>query len=292
MGNLRLPCHSLVIIKECTVSIDAVMRLYRIAERDKNATVKNNRKAVIQNELTWHEQESSRRYGLNAFLYDPPAFDAVVHPAIEFLQGGTNELVLDMGGGEGKETLELASRGMRTINLDLSHRELCRARERVRGQSPLAQVSFVQANAEEMPFMKESFRLVYGKAILHHLDLDISAAEIKRILKANGRATFAEPLAHHPLFWLARRLTSQLRTKDEQPIRVSELERFSKQFSWQEFEVYFLTMPLAYPLRMIPNNDSAFKRAHTFLSHLDARLFRLLPRLRKYAWYGVIKVHK
>ena len=43
------------------------------------------RRDVIQAELAWHEQEAHRRYSLDELLYDPPAFDAVVGPAIDFL---------------------------------------------------------------------------------------------------------------------------------------------------------------------------------------------------------------
>jgi hypothetical protein len=46
------------------------------------------RREVIQRELIWHEQQSHRRYHLDALLYDSPAFDEVVQQSVEFLQGG------------------------------------------------------------------------------------------------------------------------------------------------------------------------------------------------------------
>ncbi len=250
------------------------------------------RRSVIRNELAWHEEESPRRYRLDALLYDPPAFDAVVASALDFLGGKPGERVLDMGGGEGKETLELAARGMRPISLDLSHRQLSRARELIRAQDPAAPVYFIQANAEELPFADASFRVVYGKAILHHLDLDLAAAEITRVMQADGRATFAEPLADHPLIGLGRRLTPRLRTRDEQPIRADAMERFAGRFNQPQCEVYFLTMPLASLLRLLPGGERAYRWAHARLSRLDARLFARFPGLRKYAWYGVVKVKK
>ena len=54
------------------------------------------RRAVIQAELAWHEQEAHRRYSLDELLYDPPAFDAVVGPAIDFLAAAPGERVLDL----------------------------------------------------------------------------------------------------------------------------------------------------------------------------------------------------
>ena len=169
-----------------------------------NPTSTSNRKEIIQSELIWHEQEAHRRYSLDSFLYDPPAFDAVVQSTLDFLQIDSCELVLDMGCGEGKETFELASRGLHIVSTDLSFTQMSRARELIRENIPDAPVCFIQANAEELPFAPGSFRIIYGKAILHHLDLDISAREVNRLLKPEGRATFAEPLAQHPLFWMAR----------------------------------------------------------------------------------------
>lgn len=250
------------------------------------------RKTIIQYEYMWEEQESPRRYWLDELLYDPPVFDSVIQSALNFLQGRPGELVLDMGGGEGKETLELVSHGMTPINLDLSYRQLCRARERVQRCSPASPVYFVQANAEEMPFATGSFRIVYGKAILHHLDLDRAATEIKRVLQVGGRATFAEPMADHPIFWLARRLTPRLRTLYEHPMRLSELVHFSRQFRCEELQVYFLTAPLAFPLRLVPKGEKLFQWVFAFLHRLDTKLFHWLPGLRKYAWYGVIMIHK
>jgi len=252
----------------------------------------SHRKAVIQRELTWHEQEAHGRYSLDAFLYDPPALDAVVQPAIEYLHGNTGELVLDMGCGEGKETLELASRGLHVVSTDLSRTQLSRARELVRRKVPDGTVYFVQANAEELPFAGEGFRIIYGKAILHHLDLDISFREVNRLLEPNGRATFAEPMAQHPLFWLARRLTPKLRTQDERPVILSELERFSNRFRFQELEVHFLFAPCAYLFRIIPKGERVFRKMHSFLSKLDTGLFRNFRAVRRFAWYGVIRVQK
>ena len=252
----------------------------------------SHRKAVIQRELTWHEQEAHGRYSLDAFLYDPPALDAVVQPAIEYLHGNTGELVLDMGCGEGKETLELASRGLHVVSTDLSRTQLSRARELVRRKVPDGTVYFVQANAEELPFAGEGFRIIYGKAILHHLDLDISFREVNRLLEPNGRATFAEPMAQHPLFWLARRLTPKLRTQDERPVILSELERFSNRFRFQELEVHFLFAPCAYFFRIIPKGERVFRKMHSFLSKLDTGLFRNFRAVRRFAWYGVIRVQK
>lgn len=250
------------------------------------------RKAIVANELAWHEQESQRRFSLDRFLYAAPAFDRIVQSSFTFLQMKPGELVLDMGCGEGKETLLLARQGLTVISTDLSRLQLGRARQLMQEKAANARVCFVQANAEELPFAANSFRIIYGKAILHHLDLGLSAQEVKRLLRQDGRASFAEPLAHHPLFWAARRLTPQLHTKDEHPLPLSELRRFGAHFGQAEIEVYFLFAPVSYAARRLPGAEHIFRRLHSLLQDIDQWLFDHFRALKELAWYGLVKVEK
>jgi SAM-dependent methyltransferase len=251
-----------------------------------------NRQAVIQRELEWHEREADRRISLDKLLYDPPAFDAVVHSGLAFLQPQAGERVLEMGCGEGKEILTLAELGLTVIGVDLSYVQLMRARQLLNDQQPVGQVCLVQANVEQLPFAADTFRILYGKAILHHLDLDLAAAETWRVLRSEGRATFAEPLAHHPLFWLGRRLTPRLHTRDERPFPLSAFQRFAVPFSHHHIEAVFLFAPLAYLIRRIRGGEAIFRRIHAILQRLDNRLFTRVPALRRLAWYGLVKVVK
>jgi SAM-dependent methyltransferase len=162
----------------------------------------------------------------------------------------------------------------------------------VRDGLPDARAHFVQANAEELPFAAGAFRVIYGKAILHHLDLDLAAAEVDRLLPAGGRATFAEPLARHPLIVLGRRLTPRLRTRDERPFGLEEMERFGDSFRRPATQPFFLLAPLAYLLRLLPGGESVFQAVHAWLAQIDKHLFRRYPSMRRWAWYGVVRIEK
>jgi SAM-dependent methyltransferase len=61
----------------------------------------------------------------------------------------------------------------------------------------LEPVHTVQADAESLPFADESFDLVLGHAILHHIpDLDRAFTEFHRVLRPGGRLLFAGEPSH------------------------------------------------------------------------------------------------
>jgi len=56
----------------------------------------------------------------------------------------------------------------------------------------LEDVTTVATEAEELPFEDESFDLVFGHAVLHHIpDLDKAFAEFRRVLRPGGMVAFA-----------------------------------------------------------------------------------------------------
>lgn len=250
------------------------------------------RRIVVANERKWHEEEAHRRHFLDTLLYDPPAFEDVIASGIQFLKARQGQRILDLGCGEGKETLALAQQGLRVVGTDLSRQQLLRTQARLRAHGLAENVYLVQANAEELPFRAQVAPLVYGKAVIHHLDPDLSAGEIGRVLQPGGKATFAEPLSRHPLFWLARRLTPRLRTQDEHPFSGTELESFGARFQTCEPEYFYLLSPVAYVVRLLPGGESLFARLHRFLRKIDRRLLQRFPILRRWAWYGAVHVRK
>ena len=258
----------------------------------KNELSADERREIIARELVWHENEAERRSGLNSLLYAPPAFDTIINAMLNYLGGKPNDHVLDMACGEGKETLIMAQRGWTVFSLDLSHAQLVRAREMVKKANSDLQVHFIQANAEQMPFAQNAHHIIYGKAIIHHLDLDTSPAEINRVLTNGGKAVFAEPMAYHPLIWLGRRITPNMRTIDEHPLTYTDISRFLSKFDNGTIEENFLFAPLATISRAIPHGESIFQTIHPILARFDRWLMRHFRFLKPLAWYTTTYVQK
>jgi ubiquinone/menaquinone biosynthesis C-methylase UbiE len=106
---------------------------------------------------------------------------------------------LEIGAGTGYFSLNLVQLGVieRLTATDISPGML----KRLEGTAEalgIEDVAAVAAEAEELPFAAESFDLVFGHAVLHHIpDLERAFAEFRRVLRPGGAIAFAgEPSRH------------------------------------------------------------------------------------------------
>jgi ubiquinone/menaquinone biosynthesis C-methylase UbiE len=117
------------------------------------------------------------------------------------LGGGSRahfDRALEIGAGTGYFSLNLLQAGVvrEAICTDISQGMLdelqCSA-----GRLGL-QVETVRCDAQQLPFADDSFDLVFGHAVLHHLpDLDAAFREFRRVLRPGGRVAFCgEPSEH------------------------------------------------------------------------------------------------
>lgn len=100
---------------------------------------------------------------------------------------------LEIGSGTGYFSLNLVQLGVieRLTATDISAGMLKRLAVTATALG-LEHVSTVATEAEELPFEDESFDLVFGHAVLHHIpDLDRAFAEFRRVLRPGGMIAFA-----------------------------------------------------------------------------------------------------
>ena len=103
--------------------------------------------------------------------------------------------VLDVGCGPGFYTMTLAQRCGRAIGIDATPELLARAREEAR-QRGLRNLQFIEGDAEHLPFPTHAFDVVTSRAAFHHfVHPERVLAEMKRVLKPNGRVLIADMIA-------------------------------------------------------------------------------------------------
>jgi SAM-dependent methyltransferase len=150
-----------------------------------------------------------------------------------------------------------------------------------------ANCEFAVMDAERMTFLDNEFDLVFGRGVLHHLDLKKACGEISRVLRPGGRAIFSEPLGHNPALNLYRRMTPQLRTPDEHPLVMDDVKFLKTQFSSLSYKSFGLTTVLAIPFEKTVIGS----RSMRLFEELDDLLFRI-PLIARNAWVTLLVMTK
>ena len=144
--------------------------------------------------------------------------------------------------------------------------------------------TYLLMNAEATTFSDDSFDLVCGTGILHHLNLNKACAEIRRVLRSDGFAVFIEPLGHNPLINLYRKLTPSIRSVDEHPLLIKDVRAMRFYFPQVEVRYFCLLSLAAVPFR----KWKIFPAVKTTLERVDSCLFRAVPYSRRHAWMMVM----
>ena len=191
--------------------------------------------------------------------------------------------ILECGCGVGSYALQLEGAAKITA-IDISSEAVDKAQNRA---SELGvDMTFEVMDCENLEFPDNSFDLVFGSGILHHLDIDRAFNSIGRVLTPGGRSVFLEPLHHNPLINFFRKLTPGLRSEDEHPLSIEDLKKIFNLFHKAKISFHVLTVLLALPFTFLPG----YRLIIHFLNAIDQALFTIVPFLRRYAWVAVVEL--
>ncbi len=234
------------------------------------------------------ERSESFRSGRADLIFPDEAFlnhETWIRPALAILGSLAGKSALDYGCGHGMSAVVMARAGAKVTAFDLSPGYVAEAQKRAAANE--VRIECVVANGEELPFPDACFDVVWGNAILHHLDLAKAGRELHRVLKPGGVAVFCEPWGGNPLLAFARsRLPypGKDRTPDEQPLTARDLLPLRKIFPVVEIEGYqFFGM-----LRRVWRNEFLSR----FLDRLDSMFLDNIPGMRYWCRYAVITLHR
>lgn len=122
--------------------------------------------------------------------------------AIDLMGDLRGRKVLDCGCGGGHTSVMLAKHGAEVTAVDLSADVLVKARRLAEVNG--VEIDFRQSSLEELDLPEESFDVIFGSLILHHVDVNKAGAHFRRILKPGGKIVFVENSARSPFLMFAR----------------------------------------------------------------------------------------
>jgi SAM-dependent methyltransferase len=192
--------------------------------------------------------------------------------------------VLDICCFDGENGVVLARGGAHVTSIDLCEELVAVTRRRAAANGVADWMNALTMSVHDLHFPDESFDIVFGKASLHHLDLEIARREIFRVLRPGGVGIFCEPISLTPWLAAARQMVPVAPDRDspdERQLTAADLARFTSGAE-TEFAYFRLLGRLA---RLFPSLVGGLKRA-------DRRLLDHLPSFHRYAGVCVFRVRK
>ena len=223
--------------------------------------------------------------------YTRPARDTAypLEYAYHLLGDIRGQRVVDFGCGSGANSVLLANRGAHVWGVDISEDLLRLAQRRLAVNGRDGAATFLAGSAHDLPFPDQSIDVVFGIAILHHLDLALVSREVRRVLKPGGRAIFQEPVRNSKVIRFVRGLIPY-RAPDispyERPLTDEQIEQFARGFS--RWSVRAFALPHVQLGQVLPLVRNRVARLYEW----DRRLLAAAPWLTRYASIRVMELVK
>jgi 2-polyprenyl-3-methyl-5-hydroxy-6-metoxy-1,4-benzoquinol methylase len=150
---------------------------------------------------------------------------------------GPQTRILEVGCGAGEYTRRLASLGCPVTAIDITPVLV----EECRRRAPQDNVKCLIMDATEPDLPPESFDIIFGKSILHHIDFQKAFKAYRRLLVPGGSIFFSEPNLYNPLTfvglrnpWLRRKMEF---SDDEIAFTRRQLNKELLQAGYEQIEV-------------------------------------------------------
>ncbi|MDZ4722993.1 MAG: class I SAM-dependent methyltransferase [candidate division Zixibacteria bacterium] len=209
----------------------------------------------------------------------------------------SDQKLLEIGCGPGISAMRYAKMGYNVYGFDISEQniECC---ERLAEKYQFSdKTHFSVETAEALPFESNSFDIVTGLDILHHIDIEPSMREVYRVLKPGGIAVFKECI-EVPMWEKIRNWNIVLRyfpkeesfethiTHDERKLSAEDVRVISQIFHGCTVKRYGIFTRLS---RLWPDSDQKLLGK---LQRLDHTIVRLVPSIEKLGGSAVLFVKK
>ena len=242
---------------------------------------------IFKNEINYYGKQQISLGGI--FKLETENFFRNAYLKFKDLLGNIKgKTILDVGCGKGSLSFYLTKMGANVTGIDLSQNYIDFCQKEVKRRS--LTVDFKVMNAQIPDFEDESFDIIVGFRIIHHLpDIELFFKECKRILRKKGYIVFIEPLKKNPIVEFNRKyIAPKMRTTYEHPLLMSEIKKGEKIFGNIEHYEFFLISPFARVLQRFIKKNSVFKTTYKFLNFIEKPLYKIIF-FKNFCWQIVFK---
>lgn len=266
-----------------------------------------NNKEILKKEKEFHN-EWAASVDINNIAIDE-FFEACTAPENRMILHKLGDLkdkkLLDLGCGLGESSVYFAKKGARVIACDISEGMLNVAKQLAKKHN--VNIDTLNSYSDKLEVDNETLDIVYAANLLHHVEIESTLKEVKRVLKKNGIFVSWDPLAHNPLINIYRKMATEVRTEDEHPLKINDIRIFKKYFKKVSYETtWFFTLWIFLKFYLIekvdPNKERYWKKiineqkrlekTYYTLEKLDKLVLSFLPFLKRYCWNIVIFAEK
>jgi 2-polyprenyl-3-methyl-5-hydroxy-6-metoxy-1,4-benzoquinol methylase len=211
--------------------------------------------------------------------------------ASSLIGGLAGKNVLDYGCGDGWNAVCLAKAGARVWAIDISEAGVELTKKMAASNGVAESIHAEVQDCYQTRFESDTFDVIYGSGIIHHLDIGSAASELKRILRPDGIAVFCEPIRESSITDRVKRLVlfvSRIRpqnlTEDEEVLTLDRIAMLRGSFRVVNCKQFIVLSTLT---AVIPS-----RRLRRLLLWADYLLMRVVPGFRRMGRSVVIELRQ
>ncbi len=110
----------------------------------------------------------------------------------------------------------------------------------------------------------KQFDIVYAGNLFHHVNIESTLKQIVPVVKPDGVLVSWDPVAYNPLINIYRLLARNVRTPDEHPLKLKDINMFQRYFHHADVRYFWLTTLIIFILMFVfqrknPNKERFWK---------------------------------
>jgi len=221
-----------------------------------------------------------------------------IHSILKNVKG---KKILDVGCGLGEVGVYLAMKGGIVTAMDISHGMLEKTQNLAKRNH--VKINIIHSTIENLNLKNNSFDVIYVGNLFHHVDVDRAVSQLVPYLKTSGVMVSRDPLAYNPVIQVYRNMATEVRSKDEHPLKIADIRIFSKYFDSVSTKYLWFTTLIIFVIMAVvqlrnPNQERYWKKIeeegnkwaflYRPLEKLDTFLLSVFPVLNYLCWNVVI----